>query len=100
MVLKKVDDANMEQLFDVMLMLENKEECYAFFEDLTTTKEIQTLSQRLQVAKMLLHGSTYLEIEVTTGASTAIISRIKRSLQHGNGSYKLMLERLAARTQS
>ncbi|MBN3527281.1 YerC/YecD family TrpR-related protein [Paenibacillus apiarius] len=87
-------DPTIEQLLGVIMKLQSMDECYDFLEDLTTPKELQTLSQRLEVAKMLLNGSTYMEIEAETGASTAIISRVKRSLQHGNGSYQLMLSRL------
>ncbi|MCM3340497.1 MULTISPECIES: YerC/YecD family TrpR-related protein [unclassified Paenibacillus] len=91
---KRSGDPTIEQLLGVIMKLRNMDECYGFFEDLATPKELQTLSQRLEVAKMLLNGSTYMEIEAETGASTAIISRVKRSLHHGNGSYRLMLSRL------
>lgn len=94
MQIKPCNDPAAKQLFEVILKLHNIEECFAFFEDLCTAKEIQSLSQRLQVAKMLQDGSTYLEIDVETGASTAIISRVKRCLHHGNGSYVEMLDRL------
>ncbi|MFD3274198.1 YerC/YecD family TrpR-related protein [Paenibacillus dendritiformis] len=94
MYAKRSGDPAIEQLLEVIMKLQSMEECYDFFEDLTTPKELQALSQRLEVAKMLLNGSTYMEIEAETGASTAIISRIKRILHDGNGSYRLMLGRL------
>ncbi|MGG0815036.1 YerC/YecD family TrpR-related protein [Paenibacillus alvei] len=94
MCAKRSGDPAIEQLLEAIIKLQSIEECYDFFEDLTTPKELQALSQRLEVAKMLLKGSTYMEIEAETGASTAIISRVKRTLHFGNGSYRLMLGRL------
>lgn len=94
MCAKRSGDPAIEQLLEAIIKLQSIEECYDFFEDLTTPKELQALSQRLEVAKMLLNGSTYMEIEAETGASTAIISRVKRTLHFGNGSYRLMLSRL------
>ena len=67
-------------LFDAILSLENKEECYRFFEDLCTSAEIKAMSQRLVVAKMLMEKKVYTEIVKETGASTATISRVKRAL--------------------
>ncbi|MDR0267290.1 YerC/YecD family TrpR-related protein [Paenibacillus sp.] len=93
MCAKYSGDSAIEQLLSVIMKLQSIEECYDFFEDLTTPKEMQALSQRLEVAKLLLNGSTYMEIEAETGASTAIISRVKRILHNGNGSYQLMLSR-------
>jgi len=83
-----------DELFEAILLLENKEECYRFFEDLCTIKEIQSFSQRLQVAKLLRQNKTYNEIEEITGASTATISRINRYLQYGADGYRLILDRL------
>ncbi len=83
-----------DELFEAILLLENKEECYRFFEDLCTVKEIQSFSQRLQVAKLLRQNKTYNEIEEVTGASTATISRINRYLQYGADGYQLILDRL------
>ncbi len=94
MQLKKLNDKSIDQLFDAILTLKNMEECYVFFDDLCTVNEIQALSQRLEVARMLGKGSTYSQIEGETGASTATISRVKRCLNYGNDGYKLTLERL------
>ncbi|MRN56391.1 hypothetical protein H1230_28800 [Paenibacillus sp. 19GGS1-52] len=94
MQLKKLDDRSIDQLFEAVLTLKNMEECYVFFDDLCTVNEIQSLSQRLEVARMLGKGSTYNQIEAETGASTATISRVKRCLNYGNDGYKLTLERL------
>lgn len=94
MQLKKLNDKSIDQLFEAILTLQNVEECYIFFEDLCTVNEIQSLSQRLEVARMLGNGSTYNQIEAETGASTATISRVKRCLNYGNDGYKLTLDRL------
>lgn len=94
MQLKKLNDKTVDQLFEAVLTLKDKEECYVFFDDLCTVNEIQSLAQRLEVARMLRNGSTYNQIEAETGASTATISRVKRCLNYGNDGYKLALERL------
>jgi len=94
MQLKKLNDRTVDQLFEAILTLRNIEECYIFFDDLCTVGEIQALSQRLEVARMLRKGSTYSQIEMETGASTATISRVKRCLNYGTDGYKMALERL------
>jgi len=94
MQLKKLNDRSIDQLFEAILTLKDVEECYVFFDDLCTVNEIQSLSQRLEVARMLGKGNTYNQIESETGASTATISRVKRCLNYGNDGYKLALERL------
>ena len=90
----KLESKDMDFLFDGILSLQNKEECYRFFEDICTINEIQAFEQRLQVAKMLAEKRTYLDIASTTGASTATISRINRALNYGSDGYKLILDRL------
>ncbi|MBQ8563166.1 MAG: TrpR-like protein YerC/YecD [Firmicutes bacterium] len=86
---KEVDD-----LFQAILALENEEECYRFFEDICTIKELQSIAQRLQVAKLLREKKTYSDIEEITKASTATISRINKCLNYGSDGYKLILDRL------
>jgi len=81
------------------LLLQNREECYRFFEDICTIGEVQSMAQRLQVAKMLKEGKTYTEIAQVTGASTATISRVKRFLHYGADGYNIILERLAKTNQ-
>ena len=76
------------------LNLKTKEECYNFFEDLCTVNELLSLSQRFEVASMLRSKNTYLEIAEKTGASTATISRVNRSLNYGSNGYKLVFDRL------
>lgn len=90
----KLQNEQTDSLLEAILLLEDKEECYRFFEDLCTVKEVQAMSQRLEVAKMLRDKKTYVEIEDKTGASTATISRINRALNYGEDGYKLVLERL------
>jgi len=94
MQLKKLNDKAIDQLFEAILTLETVDECYRFFDDLCTISEIQSLAQRLEVARMLRNGSTYSQIEKETGASTATISRVKRCLVYGSDGYQLALERL------
>ena len=73
--------------------MKNEEECRIFFEDICTIKELETMSQRLDVAKMLIGGATFNEIVAATGASTTTISRVNRCLRYGDGGYKLVLDR-------
>lgn len=91
---KKLKTNAVDQLFEAILALETKEECYAFFEDLCTVNELLSLSQRFEVAAMLRNHKTYLEIAERTGASTATISRVNRSLNYGNDGYNMLFERL------
>ena len=90
----KVKDENVDLLFQAILALQNMEECYDFFEDLCTVPELKALSQRLVVAKMLSENHVYSEIVAATGASTATISRVKRSLAYGCDGYRLVFERI------
>jgi TrpR-related protein YerC/YecD len=91
---KRVHDKNKEDLFKAILSLKTVEECYDFFEDLCTITEIKDMSQRMHVAKMLSQGIVYSEIVTETGASTATISRVNRSLEYGNDGYKLIFDRM------
>tara|TARA_B100000965_G_C19197170_1_gene585740 strand:+ start:108 stop:425 length:318 start_codon:yes stop_codon:yes gene_type:complete len=84
----------LDELFDAILLLENREECYRFFEDVCTIKELQAISQRLKVAKFLRANKTYHEIEEITGASTATISRVNRCLLYGADGYNIILDRI------
>ena len=85
---------SVDYLFDAILSLKSKEECYDFFEDLCTVNELQSLSQRFEVAEMLKEKRTYMEIAQETGASTATISRVNRSLNYGNDGYSLVFDRI------
>ncbi len=89
------DMENRDRLFDAILSLENREECAAFFGDLCTKKEIKDMAQRLLVAKLLREKRVYSDIVKLTGASTATISRVNRSLdEDGNGGYSTVFERI------
>lgn len=90
----KIRTDAVDHLFDAILTLKNKEEFYIFFEDVCTVNELLSLSQRYEVAKMLREKKTYLEIAEETGASTATISRVNRSLNYGNDGYDLVFNRL------
>lgn len=83
-----------DELFEAILALQNKEECYQFFEDIATVSEIRALAQRLEVAKLLQQNETYTAIAENTGASTATISRVKHCLFFGADGYQLILNRL------
>lgn len=91
---RKLQNDNMDFLFKAILSLENEEECYDFFEDLCTIQELKTISQRLVVAKMLSEKCVYTDIVNQTGASTATISRVNRSLQYGCDGYDKIFERI------
>lgn len=88
------EDENLDFLFNSILQLENLEECYDFFEDLCTVQELKSLSQRIVVAKMLSEKCVYTDIVTKTGASTATISRVNRSLQYGCDGYDIVFKRL------
>jgi len=90
----KIKDRFLDELFEAILLLKNEEECYRFFEDICTVAELKSLAQRLAVAKMLDSEQTYTAIAEETGASTATISRVKRSLNYGADGYRLILDRL------
>ncbi len=90
----KLRDKNTDLLFEAVLTLNNMEECYAFFEDICTVKEIKSIAQRFVVAKMLTEKRVYSDIVSETGASTATISRVNRSLQYGNDGYQMVFDRM------
>ena len=87
---------SLDRLFEAILTLEDKEQCYAFFEDLCTIKELQDLSQRMDVAYLLDKGMNYQQISKEGNVSTATISRVNKCLAYGSGGYKRALERLNA----
>ena len=82
-----------EQFYEAVLSLKTPEECQLFFEDISTIKELQAMSQRLRVAALLDSGSNYLEVSEATGASSATISRVNRCLNYGGG-YRAALDNL------
>ena len=90
----KLRNPETDLLFEGILTLQTVEECYRFFTDICTIKELQSIAQRLQVAKLLREKKTYSDIEEITKASTATISRINKCLNYGSDGYKLILDRL------
>lgn len=90
----KLQDENLDFLFSGILKLETVEECYKFFEDLCTVAEMKAMSQRAVVAKMLREHHVYSDIVAKTGASTATISRVNRSLNYGCDGYDLVFSRM------
>ena len=83
-----------DQLFDAILSLNSREECYMFFEDALTYKEILDIAQRLRAAKLLKDKTSYVDVCKITGMSTATISRVSKALERGAGGYKLVMERI------
>jgi TrpR-related protein YerC/YecD len=96
----KMKDKYIDDLFDAILTLETPEECYDFFGDLCTVLELKSLSQRYQVAKMLTEHHVYSDIVSETGASTATISRVNRSINYGNDGYSIVFDRLKKKEES
>ncbi|SEG20958.1 Trp operon repressor family [Eubacterium ruminantium] len=94
---KTIRTKSVDELFEAISCLKNKEEFYEFFEDICTSNEVVSIAQRLEVAKMLHDNKTYIEIAKETGASTATISRVNRSLNCGNGSYEYIFERIGVK---
>ena len=90
----KLQDKNLDFLYEAILSLETKEDCEKFFTDLCTVKELKSISQRVVVAKMLKEKTVYSDIVEATGASTATISRVNRSLNYGEGGYDVVFQRL------
>ncbi len=90
----RIKDKNVDFLFEAILNLQSLDECYAFFEDLCTVTEIKSISQRIVVAKMLRDKKVYSDIVSETGASTATISRVNRSLQYGCNGYEEIFKRM------
>ena len=91
-----IKDNDIDILLSAVLKIETWEECSDFFEDLCTVQELKALSQRIRVASMLMNGKVYSDIVAATGASTATISRVNRSLNYGTDGYKVVLERLGS----
>jgi len=93
--MKKLHTPEVDTLFRGILTLKSVEECYSFFEDVCTAKELLDIAQRLRAAKMLQAGENYLEVSRVTGMSTATISRVNKCLTYGEGGYDMVLSRLA-----
>ena len=91
--MEKLHTKDTDQLFEAILTLKTVDECYKFFEDVCTIKEIKEISQRLKAAKMLKNGENYAVVGKETGMSTATISRVNKCLEYGTGGYDMVFER-------
>ena len=99
-MIDKIRSDSMDLLFEAILTLETVDDCYKFFDDLCTSIELKAFAQRLQVAKLLDEHRVYNSIVTETGASTATISRVNRSLKDGNDGYEKVFKRLADNSSS
>ena len=95
-IMKKLHTKDVDDLFRAILSLKDIDECYKFFEDACTVKEILDIAQRLKAARMLKSGKNYLEVCAETGMSSATISRVSRCLEYGDGGYALVIDRANA----
>ena len=94
MQIDKLKGQELDDLFDGILSLETKEECYKFFDDICTSNELVALKQRFQVAKLIDEGKTYSKVQEVTGASSATVSRVKRCLDYGSEGYRTVLNKI------
>ena len=90
----KIEKKYLENLYKAVLTLENMDECAAFFDDICTIQELEALSQRFEVAKLLHEGKNYVDINKLTGASTATICRVSKCLSYGDGGYKTVIQKM------
>ncbi len=97
--MSNIRSESLDRLFQIILSLENTEECYRFFEDICTIKELQDMAQRLDAAFLLDAGMNYQEISQTVGISTATISRVSRCLKYGDG-YRLAIDKAKETTDA
>ena len=91
---KKIKTKEVDTLFDAVLSLKSREECYLFFGDVCTINELRSIAQRFDVAVKLSKRQTYTEIEESTKASSATISRVNRALNYGKDGYRMVIERM------
>ena len=96
----QIHHEQMNKLFEAILTLKSIDECYEFFEDACTIKELQEIAQRFEVATLLWQGKSYNEVNQATGASTATICRVKKCLVYGNSGYRIALERMNSSEES
>lgn len=95
--MQNYNSESINDLFRSILLLENEDECRAFFEDLCTIKELQDMAQRLETARLLSEGKNYQEISREVGISSTTISRVSRCLNYGGGGYETVISRLGGR---
>ena len=92
----KIEKKYLDNLYRAILALETEQECAAFFDDIFTVQELESVSQRLEVARLLHQGKNYVDINKLTGVSTATICRVSKCLSYGDGGYKAVIEKLEA----
>lgn len=92
--MEKIHTKEMDDLFHAILSLRTEEECYKFFEDICTVKEMLDIAQRLKAARMLTDGENYSVVCRETGMSTATVSRVNKCLEYGTGGYGIVLSRI------
>jgi len=90
----KIKNDEIDELYNAIMSLESREECYQFFDDLCTFGEIKAMAQRFRVAKLLTEGKTFTQISEEVGASSATITRVNKCITYGSEGYKLVLDRL------
>lgn len=90
----KIDKKYLENLYRAIVSLDNVNECASFLDDICTIQELEAISQRLEVARLLHQGKNYIDINKLTGASTATICRVSKCLSYGDGGYKTVIQRL------
>ena len=90
----KIEKKHLENLYKAILSLENAQECAAFLDDICTIQELEALSQRFEVARLLHEGKNYVDINRLTGASTATICRVSKCLSYGDGGYRTVIQRM------
>ena len=93
-MIEKIKSESMDRLFEAILCLDNIDECYKFFDDLCTRLELNTMAQRLEVARLLDQHHVYNDSVGDTGASTATLRRVNRSMKDGNGGYDMVFNRI------
>ena len=94
--MEKLHTKEMDNLFKAILSLKDEGECYKFFEDICTVKELLEIAQRLKAATMLKNGENYSVVCRETGMSTATVSRVNKCLEYGTGGYEMVLKRMEA----
>ena len=92
--MEKIHTPEVDRLFDTILKLESKDECYNFFEDICTYQEMDAIAQRMEVALLLWDDMRYNDVNKQTGASTATICRVSKAMNYGAGGYKTVIERM------
>ncbi len=90
----KKSNVDTKEFFKAVITLKTEEECAKFFDDICTIQELEALSQRFQVARLLTEGKSYVDVNRLTGASTATICRVSKCLNYGDGGYKTAIDRL------